>query len=144
MNDNKLLDVTKLLKEYWEDKKIGAPFPEVSDISGSEIEDIWANCFIIAAKPDGGFAYEYAGENVAKAYEYEMEGQDIVDDMLYPESPELITKLTEVTKKPEPLEYEGAFISRENEDIKFRKILLPLSTDGEIKYILGGMIWRSF
>ena len=43
----------------------------------------------------------------------------------------------------EPLLYDGALINRDNLDIKFHKILLPLGDD-TITHIIGGMIWREF
>ena len=135
--------ITDALQKHWEEVKGDRKFPEESDISPDAIEDIWSNCFL--AKSEGGkFVYSYLGKSIVEAYGDNLEGEEIVEHELYPESPEVNSKFEEVAKTGEPIKFEGAFINRNNMDIKFRKVLLPLGKDGKVEYIIGGMRWRAF
>jgi len=132
-----------VLKAYWENQKGENQFPAPDDILPENIEQIWPSCFIAEAG-NGKFLYSHFGEQMLLAYAKDMHSENIVDDTLYPESPEFIHKLLEVMNTKEPLTYDGAFINFDNQDIKFRKILLPLG-DGEIvTHVLGGMLWQKF
>jgi hypothetical protein len=141
----KVPQLTEVLQEYWEDKKGNANFPAAADIDGTEIESIWQNCYLVEVI-DGGakFMYEYLGDSIVEACGNDLEGTFIVDDLIYPETPEATAKLREVVKDHQPLVYDGAFINHQNQDIKFRKILLPLGAGNTVNYILGGMIWKAF
>ena len=110
-----------------------------------ELAAIWESCFLIEVEEGGKkFKYEYLGNKIVEAYGADLEGLSVDDDPLYPESPDITTKLRETMQGCLPLQYEGAFISRDNADIKFHKILLPLGSGGKVNYILGGMRWREF
>lgn len=145
MTESKHHRITDLLKEYWESKKGTNPYPSEADIDDSEIGESWESCFLVEVV-DGGkkFRYEYLGNQIVEAYGDDLEGQEIVEDLLYPESPDTTVKFRETMQGCLPLEYEGAFINKNNMDIKFRKILLPLGSGGKVNYILGGMRWRAF
>lgn len=131
------------LKNYWEAKKGENAFPELYDMSEGELEEIWNNCFI-AEVSNNKFVYETMGESVIDAYELNMQGLEVTEDLLYPESPNPVHKMIEVLNAKEPVIYDGAFINRENVDIKFRKILLPLGENGKVTHIFGGIIWQAF
>jgi hypothetical protein len=137
--------ITDILREYWEGKKGNAPYPAANDINNSDLADIWEDCFMIEVV-DGGksFRYEYLGDSIADAYADDLEGKEVVEDLLYPESPGVLIKFRETMQTCLPLEYEGAFINKNNDDIKFRKILMPIGSGGKVTYILGGMRWRAF
>lgn len=136
-------DLPKILEKHWNDKRGEEAFPAEYEISENELDAIWQNCFIVRIS-DAKFIYESFGESLIEAYSYNMQGEEVVDDVLYPESPPLAHKLIEVLNSKEPLTYDGALINKENIDIKFRKILVPLGEEGRITHILGGMIWRPF
>lgn len=144
-NDEKHNRITDILRGYWESKLEGRPYPAEDDISGTELNDIWEDCFMIEVL-DGGkkFKYEYLGDNITVAYADDLEGKEVIEDLLYPESPGVLIKFNETMQGCLPLEYEGAFINKNNADIKFRKILLPVGSNGKVKFILGGMRWRAF
>jgi len=88
-------------------------------------------------------AYEFLGKSIIEAYADENVSEQIIEDQLYPESPGIINKFQEVVNALEPILYEGAFINKSNQDIKFRKILLPLGENGVVKHIIGGMRWKA-
>ncbi len=144
-NDEQLNRITDILREYWESKKGSAPYPDAEDIDSEDLSHIWEDCFMIKVE-DGGksFSYEYLGDSIADAYADDMEGKEIIEDLLYPESPGVLIKFRETMQTCLPLEYEGAFINKNNADIKFRKILMPVGEKGKVGYILGGMRWRAF
>lgn len=140
VKENKL---NEILFQYWEDLKGDKEMPCESDIKSEEIADVWDNCFLVEKNGDK-YAYSHLGKSIIEAYGDAVEGEDIIEDDIYPESPSILAKLEEVSQTKEPMHYEGAFINRNNMDIKFRKMLLPLGDNGEVKYILGGMRWRFF
>ena len=139
MNDR----AVDILKAYWLLAKGERKFPELEDISMSELENIWPSCFIAEAQ-NGKFVYTYFGEEMTDAYAENLEGQQIVDDLLYPETPELSHKMIEALNVDEPMVFDGALINRENVDIKFRKVLLPLGVGSKVTHLLGSMIWQKF
>ena len=129
---------------YWEEIKGDLNYPKQDDVESANISDIWKNCFLIKIEEDGKFVYNFLGSSLVQAYADNLEGEEIVEDLLYPESPELKAKFAELIATKQPVHYEGALINKNNMDIKFRKILLPLGKDGKIDFILGGMRWRAF
>lgn len=137
------LRITDALKKYWETQKGERKFPSEKDIIATDIESIWENCFLVRVDGAGKFAYEFLGESIIEAYADNSIGEDVVEDQLYPENPGIISKFNEVVQTAEPLFYEGVFINKNNVDIKFRKILLPLGEDGKVKHLIGGMRWKS-
>ena len=139
MNDR----AVEILKAYWLNAKGDNKYPAYEDIFESGLENIWPCCFI-AEVQNGKFAYSYFGAEMTEAYAENLENAQIVEDLLYPESPEFSHKLIESLNSDQPLTYDGAFINRENTDIKFRKILLPLGTGNKVTHILGAMIWQRF
>ncbi len=139
MNDR----AVDILKAYWLLAKGENKFPALEDISVSELENIWPSCFIAEVK-NGKFTYSYFGEEMTDAYAENLEEQQIVEDLLYPETPEFSHKLIEAMNIDKPMIFDGAFINRENIDIKFRKVLLPLGTGDKVTHILGSMIWQRF
>lgn len=141
MTDNKR--ITDILKEYWDTKRQGRLFPSESDIDAEDLKEIWQNCFLAEVK-DGKFNYDFFGSSIIEAYADDMEGEEVVEDLLYPENPQITNKFMEVLNAKVPVFYEGVFINKNNMDIKFRKILLPLGDNSKIKYILGGMRWKAF
>lgn len=136
--------LTDVLKNYWDEKKGSNPYPAESDINSDDLKDIWENCFLAEVKGNNKFRYSYLGESIIEAYGDNLEGEEVVEDLLYPESPGVVAKFSEVLEAKEPLYFDGAFINKNNMDIKFRKILLPLGKDGKITYIIGGMRWKAF
>ena len=136
--------ITDVIKTYWESKQNGRPFPSESDINSDEIASVWPNCFLVQVKPNGKYTYSFLGQSIIEAYADNIEGEEVVEDLLYPESPGVVAKFNEVVEAKEPVYYDGSFINKNNMDIKFRKMLLPLGENGKVTYILGGMRWRAF
>ena len=134
--------ITEALKAYWEGLRKGGEIPSEKDIDANDIDDIWQSCFLVRVDEDGKFAYEFLGASIIEAYADENVGEPIIEDQLYPESPGIVNKFQEVVDAVEPIFYEGAFINKDNQDIKFRKILLPLGENGKVKHLLGGMRWK--
>lgn len=134
--------ITDELKAYWDRLRGSNPFPAEDQIDAAELHSIWQNCFLVKFEADH-FAYEFLGESIIEAYADDTVGEDIIEDQLYPENPGILNKFREVVMLKEPVYYEGAFINKDNLDIKFRKILLPLGNNNQVQYILGGMRWKS-
>lgn len=135
--------ITDALKDYWEALRGERKFPTENEIDSAKIADIWDHCFLAKAE-NGKFVYDFLGEGIIEAYADNMEGEEVVEDQIFPESPALRSKFQEVVDEQEPLFYDGAFINKNNMDIKFRKILLPLGDNGKVDYVLGAMRWKAF
>lgn len=135
--------ITDSLRTYWESLQEGRKFPSENDIDSDDITEIWENCFLVRVDSSEKFAYEFWGKSIIEAYADDNVGEQVIEDQLYPESPGIIDKFQEVIEAQEPIFYEGAFINKNNADIKFRKILLPLGKDGVITHIIGGMRWKA-
>ncbi|PIR34639.1 MAG: hypothetical protein COV36_00360 [Alphaproteobacteria bacterium CG11_big_fil_rev_8_21_14_0_20_44_7] len=135
--------ITDRLREYWESLCQGNDMPSEDQIDSEEISDIWDSCYLVV-KENGKYHYSFLGESIIEAYGDNLEGEEVVENEIYPESPGVINKFQEIEEAKEPLLFEGVFINKNNMDIKFRKILLPLGKDGNVEYILGGMRWKAF
>ena len=123
--------ITDALREYWESKKGGRPFPGEDEINQDDLREIWDNCFLVEIEGDK-FRYSFLGDSIIEAYGDNLEGDEIVENEIYPESTSVINKLREVAESKEPVLFEGAFINKNNMDIKFRKTLLPLGEGDEV------------
>lgn len=133
----------EVLNAYWENQKGENKFPSFDDIREADIAQYWPDCFVAEAA-NGKFIYSHFGESLVEAYAKDLHSTRIVEDMLYPESPEFPHKLLELMNGQEPIIYDGALINHENEDIKFRKLLLPLGNGKIVTHILGAVIWQKF
>jgi len=134
--------LTDELLFYWNRLRGGKIFPSEDQVDAQEIQEIWANCFLVKIE-SGNFRYELLGESIIEAYADNKIGENVIEDQLYPESPGIVNKFMEVVRTQEPVYYEGVFINKDNLDIKFRKVLLPLGSGDEVQHILGGMRWKS-
>jgi hypothetical protein len=135
--------ITDVLQDYWESKLGDNQFPSEKEINQNDIADVWPNCFLIEVDGDK-FRYALLGQNIINAYADDLEGKEAVEDLLYPESPGIRDMFVELLRGRAPLYYDGALINKNNLDIKFRKLLLPLGANNEITHILGAMRWKSF
>lgn len=138
MSEQRLTDE---LRNYWESLKQEKFLPNEAQINPDFIASIWPSCFLVKVK-EGGFAFEYLGDEIMQAYEKDEVSSELIAEQLYPEKPGITFKFEEVVSKKEPVEYDGEFLDSQDMEIKFRKILLPIGDDEKVTHILGGMRWK--
>jgi hypothetical protein len=138
-NDPRERRLVLRLLSYWRDVCGDNDMPLPKDIDGSAIPDMWDYSFIINIDGDEGASFESVGD-----WHVEFHGKPVVgvsvgdvgDNTILGHS---TSYLDEVVKRQIPVTYGGEFIDADGNEILYRSILLPLSSDGvNVDAVLGG------
>lgn len=142
-NDNASQRLTERLQHYWEEVRSAKTIPDEADINPDHIADIWPGCFLINVQ-DNRFRYDYLGPDLIEAYGSDVSGQEICEALVYPNSPTLFNAMQQALRSDCPVEDRGEFVNHAGATVRYRCIVLPLSShnDPATRFILGGMRWR--
>lgn len=138
--------ITDRLKEYWEAKLVGnADIPDSNSINADEIRDIWDWCYL--AHPhvnDGEYYYDYVGNQLVQALG-ETQTANMIEALVYPPTSRVVQKYGQVLHTKLPMFDDGVFFNKDNLEIRYRQLLVPLgNSEGEATHIMGGMRWKIF
>lgn len=133
-----------VLQTYWDGLRGDRLYPLESEIDPSQIEDIWADCFLIQLVPGGTYQYDYLGENLVAAYGEPL-CQHELNNFVSADSSEAVSQFETVVRKKAPVYREGEFYNPQKLLIKYRQLLLPIGgADEKVTHILGGVRWEMF
>jgi len=128
--------VTDQLERYWSKIKGKKKYPGLSEIHPLDIADIWQDCFMVEIGEERHH-YTYIGDNIS-----DMFGGDLTGTSVLYLCDSLAQKCFEVTKLKQPVFSEDEFVNLNNEEIKYRQVLLPIGEGKEVGYILGAMRYK--
>lgn len=130
--------LTEQLVLYWNSKRKERKYPTREDIIPAEIADIWDDCFIVAIRETTEHphhSYSYIGNNISKMFGDTLEAASVL-----PLADNLASQYYLVMRAQKPLIQETSFTNLQDQEIKYRQILLPLGPDHyTVDYILGGL-----
>lgn len=128
--------VTEQLQTYWKKIKGKQAYPSLADIHPSDIREIWQDCFMVEIGEDRHH-YTYLGDNIC-----DMFGGDLTGTSVLYLCDSLAQKYFEVVKSKKPVSNEDEFTNLNNQEIKFRQILLPIGENKKVDHILGAMRYK--
>ena len=129
------------LFRFWDRKRGGRPMPALADIAVEELGDLAANLFLVdvvrgAAEPR--FRYQRVGSALGAIMEQELTGR-FVDEMPLLYRKFALPAYREILRAGRPTYketnlFEGWLV------IRYKRLMLPLASDGEtIDTVLGGI-----
>ena len=128
---------------YWCSLCDGGDFPSIEDIDASVIEDFGPNSVIVDLT---GQLNQPATPYVGSAIKAEI-GVDDVKSLADVPGRSLLSRLTDhyfqIIATRAPVGFEAEFVNQRGEDICYRGILMPFSSDGDtIDFVYGVISWK--
>jgi len=129
------------LRDYWQSKLRGRMMPARRDIDPIEMKPWLGNLMLIEFPPDPmQYRVRLDGVNIQQFYGNSREGKGVEAMTSEDERRIILPQYIVVLERKQPAYYETAFITSEGIPTSQRKLLLPLSDDGEqVNMILAGL-----
>ncbi len=135
----------RALLAYWEDKRGTRAMPARADIDPTEIPQLLPHIVLVdTADSLGGFRYRLFGTALCKGFEHDKTGK------VFSEMPRIDNFdevyggywLTYLDKAPHY--FHGQIVLQDKGYIRYSRLTLPLSSDGDrVNMILGGVVFYS-
>ncbi len=138
--------LTFRLLSYWNRIRGARPMPSLSDVNISEITEIWHFTFTIDLLDPQGHRFQYFGPLLANVFGQDYTGEYLADVMEQDGGvlANTIGFYDKVVEKGEPALEAASFYSEGNE-VRYRSIIVPLSSDGKtIDYLVGTTNYKVF
>ena len=131
------------LLDYWQSKRGRRTMPARADVDPIDIPDILPHLVLVdTAESLGEFRYRLFGTEVCKGFGHDRTGKRF-SDLPRIENFEAVYRgywLTFIEKVPQY--FHGRIGSAEENYIRYSRLTLPLSSDGEyVNMILGGVVF---
>ena len=130
---------------YWVSLLDGRDFPSIEDLDPSQVEDFAANSVLLDFTCGrGNPAIPYIGADIREECGLDENARTIADVP----SRSLLSRLTDhymqIIANRAPIGFEAEFANQRSENICYRGILMPFSSDGEaIDFIYGVINWKT-
>jgi hypothetical protein len=142
MLDERRMSVRAYL--YWASLLQGRSFPSVTDLDAMEVQEFRDNSVLLDFSRDveqptiryvGAMLRDDAGVSLIDVRPADVPGRSLIS--------RLTDHYLEIIANRAPVGFEAEFTNRQNKNILYRGILMPLSDDGyTINFIFGVMSWR--
>ncbi len=128
------------LYRYWESKRGERTMPARADIDPTEIPALLPIILLVDVMETGTYRYRLAGTEIVGTFGHDITGKTFAEVLPGGKYLEYITSLVnDVVSNGRPLYSESAFLSKEHFGRQVRRLVLPLSADGQVvDMILGG------
>ncbi len=130
--------LTEQLILYWNEKRGERSYPSAAEIKPAEIPKLWPDCFLVsvaevAEHPEHN--YVYIGDNIKANFGGHMQSESVL-----PIADNLASQYYLVLKAQKPLIQETQFNDIQDQEVRYRQILLPLGPEeGKVDHVLGGL-----
>lgn len=138
--------LTFRLLSYWNRIRGVRPMPALSDVAISEITEIWHFTFTIDVIDPARHRFQYFGPSLASVFGQDYTGEYLADVMEQDGGilANVIGFYEKVVRTGEPALEAASFYSEGNE-VRYRSIIVPLSSDGKaVDYLLGTTNYKVF
>jgi hypothetical protein len=120
-------------------------FPTLGDVHISEISELWHSTFTIEVAKDGNHRFQYFGPELANIfggdYTSEPVAQSLADNSMLDNT---IGFFMKVVERRSPVS-ESAVFFMEGKEVRYRSLIVPFSSDGQvIDYLLGTANYKVF
>ncbi|AHX11323.1 sensory box protein [Neorickettsia helminthoeca str. Oregon] len=121
------------LCEYWKQIQGGNKFPKKSDLDVDEIGHIMPYCVVVDVHQDDGKIDYHVGYVGSKVRQFADKGifHETFIQFVSPDTETFQEYLDEVLETQEPMTDSGEALNGNQEEVRFRQCILPLSDDGE-------------
>jgi hypothetical protein len=132
----------RALEEYWRSKKIGDALPSRRDIDPWEMRTFLRQVFLITVtRSPLRFWFRLVGSGVADGYGEDVTGKYLDEIDLDEVRTEIIEDYRAATLERRPVRSTWDFIKDDRKRLRYERLLLPLSSDGEtVDMLLGGAV----
>ncbi len=118
--------------------------PSLSDLNIREIEEIWHFSFTIDVTDPDEHVFQYFGPDLASIFGTDYTGDTVTEAMNDVILNNTIGSYTKAMEKREPT-MEAASFHYDGKELRYRTLVVPLSSDGEtIDYIMGTTNYKAF
>ena len=125
------------LLHYWRELAGNRTMPDLDEIDGAAIADMWPCCFMLDYADPDGLSFRYVGQRHIADLTFDPTGRSITDvreDILLGRA---ACYGTQVLDQKVPITLGGKFFDGAGRTILYRSILLPVS-HGDSLALLGG------
>ena len=136
--------LTFRLLSYWNRIRAERSMPSLADVNVSEITEIWHFTFIIDMLNADGPSFQYFGSGLSSVF-----GEDYTGRLLEESLQDMVLDNTigfygKVLESKEPALEAASFYS-EGDEVRYRSMIVPLSSDDEtIDYLFGTTNYKVF
>ncbi len=118
--------------------------PSLARVNIAEIEEIWHYSFVIDVLAEDGPSFQYFGPNLATLFGQDYTGETISEAFNDAKLANTVGFYEKVLEKREPA-LEAAAFFLEGHEVRYRSIIVPLSSDDkEIDYLFGTTNYKIF
>ena len=131
------------LYDYWVSKHRRGRLPSRADIDPSEMWSFLSNVILAdTAETLGEFRYRLYGTEVCRGFEHDRTNNRFADLPSIENYDEVYAGYWQTYKNAVPVYFRGQIVSPQRSWLKYSRLTLPLSSDGEhINMILGGAVF---
>ena len=133
----------RALLDYWDGKRDGRSMPARGDLDPVEIPELLPHIVLVdTAESLAEFRYRLFGTELCKGFGHDRTGCRFAELPRLANFDEIYRGYWLTFTKEAPQYFHGQIDSDENSHIRYSRLTLPLSADGEhINMILGGIIF---
>ena len=136
--------LTFRLLSYWNRIRGDREFPSLADVNINEITEMWHYTFTIALKENGEHDFHYFGPELIQVIGEDFTGMQVEEAMEGELLGNLIGFFPKVVEQRSPVSESSHFYSGEKE-IRYRSLIVPLSSDGEnIDFLVGTTNYKTY
>lgn len=129
--------LTFRLLSYWNRIRGDREFPSLADVNINEITEMWHFTFTIALKEDGCPNFHYFGPELIQIIGEDYTGEDVDAAVEGGLLGNLIGFYPKVIEQRSPVS-ESSHFYNEGKEIRYRSLIVPLSSDGkQIDFLVG-------
>lgn len=137
--------MTFRLLSYWQRARGEKEMPSLAEVNISEIEEVWHYTFTLALGVDeADHHFQYFGPELASTFGRDYTGMTLEESLSDIMINNTIGYYDEVLETRRPTSQSSEFFMN-GQEIRYRSIILPLSSNGEtIDYMFGTTNYRIF
>ena len=137
--------MTFRILSYWNRIRADKEFPALTDVNISEIEEIYHFTFTIAlGETEDEHMVQYFGPDLVSTFGQDYTGSPLIEAMNDTMINNTIGFYEKVIEARRPQSESSEFFM-DGKEVKYRSIILPLSSDGEaIDYLFGTTNYKVF
>ncbi|MFQ5775424.1 MAG: PAS domain-containing protein [Kiloniellaceae bacterium] len=131
------------LLAYWQNKRGPRLMPRRADVDPIEIPHLLPHLILVdTGQTLGEFRYRLFGTEVCKGFEHDRTGVRFSDLPRIPNYDEIYGGYWRTYVDRKPVYFHGQIVSASRDYIRYSRLTLPLSVDGEhVDMLLGGVVF---
>lgn len=131
------------LLSYWSDIQEEDKFPDLSEVSLSQMGELWDHCFILDVTSPDNPEFQHFGSDLIEIFGKDYTLHHLSDASVHPILADINSFIKEIWLMEAPVSHCGE-LHAEEQKLLYRSLLAPLTEhdDGKIHYIIGTSNFR--